>query len=57
MPSSGMLRLVALVRTDVLEERIVSIIRMTRIGELGIMLAVSSNYSISSQPAPVSSYC
>jgi hypothetical protein len=30
-----MLRLLALVRTDVLEERIASIIRVTRIGELG----------------------
>jgi hypothetical protein len=35
MPFSGILRLVALVRTDVWEERIASIIRVTRIGELG----------------------
>jgi hypothetical protein len=34
MPSSGMLRLVALVRSDVSEEGIVSIFRVTRIGEL-----------------------
>jgi hypothetical protein len=34
MPPSGMLRRVALVRTDVSDERIVSIIRVTRIGEL-----------------------
>jgi hypothetical protein len=34
MPSFGMLRRVALVRTDVAEERIASIIRVTRIGEL-----------------------
>jgi hypothetical protein len=34
MPSSGMLRLVALVRIDVSEERIVSFIRVTRIGGL-----------------------
>jgi hypothetical protein len=34
MPSSGMLRLVVLVRTDVSEERIAYIIRVTRIGEL-----------------------
>jgi hypothetical protein len=34
MPSSEMLRRVALVRTDVKEEHIGSIIRATRIGEL-----------------------
>jgi hypothetical protein len=45
MPSAGMLRRVALVRTDVLEEHSASIIRVTRIGELGTMLAVSSNRS------------
>jgi hypothetical protein len=43
MPSSGMLRHVALVRTDVSEELSASIIRVTRIGELGTTLAVSSN--------------
>jgi hypothetical protein len=43
MASSGMLRRVALVRTDVSEELSVSIIRVTRIGELGTMLAVTSN--------------
>jgi hypothetical protein len=43
MPSSGMLRRVALVRTDVSEQLSVSIIRVTRIGELGITLAVTSN--------------
>jgi hypothetical protein len=42
MASSGMLRRVALVRTDVSEEPGASIIRMTRTGELG-MLAVTSN--------------
>jgi hypothetical protein len=36
---------VVLVRTDVLEERIASIIRVTRIGELGTTLAVTSNRS------------
>jgi hypothetical protein len=35
MASSGMLHHVALVETDVLEERITSIIRVTRIAELG----------------------
>jgi hypothetical protein len=38
-----MLRSVALVRTDVSEERIASINRMTRIGTLGTTLAVTSN--------------
>jgi hypothetical protein len=45
MPSSGMLRRVVLVRTDVSEERIVSIIRLARTGELGTKLAVTSNRS------------
>jgi hypothetical protein len=40
MTSSGMLRRVALVRTDVWEERVASINRVTRIGELGTTLAV-----------------
>jgi hypothetical protein len=43
MPSSEMLRRVALVRTDVSEELSVSIIRKTRIGKLGTTLAVTSN--------------
>jgi hypothetical protein len=47
MLSSGMLRHVALVRTDVSEEISASIIRVTRIGELGTTLASAS----------VASYC
>jgi hypothetical protein len=43
MPSSGMLHRVALVRTDVSEELSTSIIRVTRIDELGTTLAVTSN--------------
>jgi hypothetical protein len=39
MVSSGMLRHVALVRTDGLEELSASFIRVTRIGELETMLA------------------
>jgi hypothetical protein len=41
MPSSGMLHRVALVRADVSEELSASIIRVTRIGELGTTLAVT----------------
>jgi hypothetical protein len=50
MTSSGMLRRVALVRTDVSEELNASIIRVT-IGELGTTLAVTSK-----QHASVASY-
>jgi hypothetical protein len=42
MASSGMLRRVALVRTDVSEELSPSIIRVTTIGELGTTLAITS---------------
>jgi hypothetical protein len=43
MVSSGMLRSVVLVGTDVSEELSASFIRVTRIGELGTALAVTSN--------------
>jgi hypothetical protein len=43
MLSSGMLRLVAFVRTDVSEQCSATIIRVTRIYELGTTLAVTSN--------------
>jgi hypothetical protein len=43
MVSSGMLRRVALVRTEVSEEPSASFIRVTRIGELGTTLAATSN--------------
>jgi hypothetical protein len=52
MASSGMLHRVALLRTDVAEELKVSIIRVTRIVELGTTLAATI---ISSQPASVAS--
>jgi hypothetical protein len=43
MASTGMLRLVGLVRTDVSEELSAAFIRVTRISELGTTLAVTSN--------------
>jgi hypothetical protein len=58
MVSSGMLRRVAFVRTNVSEELSPSfIIRVTRIGELGTTLAVTSNrrtlpHGVTSQKTP-----
>jgi hypothetical protein len=43
MASSGMLRRVALIRTDVSQELGASFIRVTRIGDLGTTLATTSN--------------
>jgi hypothetical protein len=43
MISSGMLHRVAVVRTDVSEELSASVIKVTRIGELGTTLAVTSD--------------
>jgi hypothetical protein len=43
MASSGILRRVALVGTDVSEDLSASFNRVTRIGELGTTLAVTSN--------------
>jgi hypothetical protein len=45
MTSSGMLRRVAIVRTNVSEELSASFIRVTRTGELGTTLAVTNNRS------------
>jgi hypothetical protein len=50
MASSGMLRRVALLRTDVSEELSVSFIRVTRIGEIGTTLAVTSKFTDSCHP-------
>jgi hypothetical protein len=44
MVSSGMLRRVALVRTDASEDLSASFIRVTRIGELGTTLATDARY-------------
>jgi hypothetical protein len=46
MPSSGMLRRVTLVITDVSEERIAPIIRVTRIGELYYVCISSPRASV-----------
>jgi hypothetical protein len=43
MVSSGMLRRVPLVRTDVSEESSASSVMVTRIGELGTTLTLTSN--------------
>jgi hypothetical protein len=43
MPSSGMVRTVALVRTDVSEERSAASFTVTRIDELGTTLAVTGH--------------
>jgi hypothetical protein len=58
MPSSGMLRRVALVSTGVSEELSNSFIGVTRIGELGTTLAVTSNRRTlrRNQRASVASY-
>jgi hypothetical protein len=51
MVSSGMLRHVAIVRTDVSEEPSGSFIRVTRIGELGTILIAAS--VVPNSPIPV----
>jgi hypothetical protein len=57
MVSSGMLRRVALVKTDVSEELSDSFIRVARIVEIGTTLAVTSNRrTLSSQCASVAGY-
>jgi hypothetical protein len=53
MVSSGMLRRVDIVRTDVSEEPSASFIRVTRIGELGTTLAATSNRRTLSQRTSV----
>jgi hypothetical protein len=53
MASSGMLHRVALVRTEVSEELSASFIRVTRIGEQGTTLAVTSNRRTLQEPHAV----
>jgi hypothetical protein len=48
MPSAGKLRHETLVRTEVSEEQIASIIKVVGIGEIGKTLAVTSNRSAES---------
>jgi hypothetical protein len=55
MPSYGMWRHVAVVRTNGAKERIASIITVTGIVELGTTLAVTSNRS--TLRASVAGYC
>jgi hypothetical protein len=55
MASSGMLRRAALVRTGVSEELSASFIGVTRIGELGTMLAITRNRHI--PPPPYITQC
>jgi hypothetical protein len=57
MPYSGMLHHVALVRTDVSKECIASIIRVTRMDELGTLAETINQSNISLQHASVASYC
>jgi hypothetical protein len=49
MMSSGILLRAGLVRTDFPKERRASIIRVTRISEIGTALAATSPHSIASQ--------
>jgi hypothetical protein len=57
MPSSGTLRRVVLVRTDDSEERIASVIRVTGIGEIETMLAVTSNRNMTRRKVSYEEWC
>jgi hypothetical protein len=51
MESSGMLRSVVLVRTDVSEELSTAIFRVTRIGELGTLAVTNNRHAQSASAA------
>jgi hypothetical protein len=57
MVSSGMLRLVELVRTYVSEELSASFIRVIRIGELGTILVVTSNRRMLRRNTDAKEFC
>jgi hypothetical protein len=56
MASSGMLRSVALVRTDVSEELRASFIKVAKIGELGTLAVTSNRRTLRSERASVATY-
>jgi chromosome condensin MukBEF MukE localization factor len=56
MPSSGMLRRVDLVRTHVSEEVSASLVRVTRIPELGMLAVISNRYTLYRNTKSVASY-
>jgi hypothetical protein len=57
MASSGKLRSVVLVRTDVSEELSASIVRVTRICELGTLAVTSNRLLVTSNVVPSSHSC
>jgi hypothetical protein len=52
MPSSGILCRVALLKTDISEELIASIIRVTRIGELGTLIVAVFRLLVATNVVP-----
>jgi hypothetical protein len=54
MVSSGMLRRVALVKTDLSEEISAAFIRVTRIGELGTLAVTRRRFTVTANVVPSS---